>query len=54
MFSPDLLKEFFSYSKHFIENEKGGNHLVKGLVNMVYGVEQTWLNPIFFPARFFC
>ena len=42
----------FCYSEHFVENEKDINHLVKGLVNMMDGVEKTRLNPIFFPAWF--
>ena len=50
-FSPDLGK-FFFHSDHFLENEKDGNHSVQGMINMLDGVEQTRLYPIFFPAWF--
>ena len=49
--SPDLDK-IFRHSKHFVENEKDGNHLVQGLRNMMDEVEQTNQNPVFFPVRF--
>ena len=38
-FSPDLLGKIFCHSEHFVKNEKDGNHLVQGLMNMVDGVE---------------
>ena len=47
-FSPDLLENIFWNVEHIVENEKDGNHLVHGLMNMMDGVEQTSLNPIFF------
>ena len=42
----------FCHSEHFVENAKDVNHLVQGLVNIIDGVEQTSLNPIFFPLWF--
>ena len=38
----------FHHLEHFVEKEKGGNHLVQGLVNMVDGAQPTNVNPIFF------
>ena len=48
------LNPIFCHSDYFVENEKDGNNLVQGLVNMVYGVEQTSLYSIFFSFRVFC
>ena len=48
MFLPDFFEKIFSHSEHFVENKKEGNHLLQGLVNMLDGLEQTCLNPIFF------
>ena len=52
MFSPDLLEKIFCHLEHFFDNEKDGNHLVQGLVNMVNGVEQMSRNSVFFPMGF--
>ena len=45
-------REHFSPSNHNVDNEKDENHLMQVLMNMVDGVEQTRLNPVFFPSRF--
>ena len=45
-------EEIFCYSEHFVENEKDGDHSVQGQVNMLDGVEQTSLNPVFFHPWF--
>ena len=47
MFLSNLGKKF-SHSKHFVKNRKDENHLMQVLRNMVNGVEQTSLHPIFF------
>ena len=46
MFLSDRLEKI-CYSEHFVKNEKDGYHLVQDLVNMVDGVEQTSLYPVF-------
>ena len=47
-FSPDLLEKICCPSEHFVENEKEGNQLVYGLLNIVDGIEQKSQNSIFF------
>ena len=51
-FRHDFLERVFYHSEHFVENEKYGNHLGQGLVNIVDGVEETSLKAILFPERF--
>ena len=52
MFSSALLQKVFCHSEHLVENKKDENHMLQDLVNIVEGVEQISLNPLFFPVLF--